>query len=544
MSTKKTGAGGQNGVVRDASVVGSLTLLSRVAGLARDQVTAFCFGAGPVADAFFVAFRIPNFLRRLLAEGALTPAFVPVFAQKLKEGGTEGAAGLFRGAFSLLALFLAGLTALGMVLAPQIVAALAPGFVKNPEQMALTVTLARILFPYILLMSLTALAMGALNTLGHFTVPALAPVALNLAMILGAVWLSPRLERPIMGLAAGALLGGVLQLGLQLPLLWRAGSFLRPSLDFRNPAIWKMLRLMGPAALGGAAYQVSVLINTQLVSFLPEGSVSWLYYADRLVQFPMGIFSLALATAVLPDMARRIAANDPAGFRETLRSSLGLQFLVTFPAMVGLMAMSRPLVELLFQRGNFDPASSRETARALWAYVLGLPFMSAVTILARAFYSVSDTKTPAVVAAVSLALGLLAALVLMGPLRHVGLALASSLTSMANFAWLAAILRRQGHLALRPLALEMARYLSWSILMGLALWPLFLRPAAGSQGRLVQVVLGLALGLGTYLALSILFRCPHLAPLRGLARRLRGRRARPGKAPGSGPPDDGPSDVA
>jgi putative peptidoglycan lipid II flippase len=506
--------------VKNASVVGFFTLLSRLAGLIRDQVTAYYFGAGPVADAFFVAFRIPNFLRRLLAEGALTPAFVPVFAQKLKDEGLDGSVRLFRSSYTLLALFLTGLTILGILLAPQVVTILAPGFGKNPSQMALTVTLTRILFPYILLMSLTALAMGALNTLGRFTIPALAPVALNLSMILGAVVISPKLEQPIIGLAIGALLGGVLQLALQLPQLFRAGPFLRPSMAFKNPAIWKVLKLMGPAALGGAAYQVSVLINTQLVSFLPKGSVSWLYYADRLVQFPMGIFSLALATAVLPEMARKSAAKDFDGFRGTVKEALGLQFLITFPAMIGLIAMSQTLVELLFQRGHFDPQSSHETTAALWAYVAGLPFMSGVTVLARAFYSNSDTKTPATVAAASLALGLIAALILMWPLKHVGLALASSITAAVNFIWLALLLKRRSWLALGPLLAEMARYLLWAILMGLALWPLFLTPTTSTADRLWRIALGLILGLVLYFSQALIFRCPHTAPVAARLKRV------------------------
>jgi putative peptidoglycan lipid II flippase len=486
-------------------------------------VTAYYFGAGTVADAFFVAFRIPNFLRRLLAEGALTPAFVPVFTQKLKSEGIAGAASLFRGAYTLLTLFLLLLTVLGIILAPQIVAVLAPGFLDDPEQLALTVTLARILFPYILLMSLTALAMGALNSMGHFTLPALAPVALNFAMIMGAIVISPKLDRPIMGLAAGAVLGGVLQLALQIPQLCKAGKFLLPSFKFKNPALWKMLSLMAPAALGGAAYQISVLINTQLVSFLPKGSVSWLYYADRLVQFPMGIFSLALATVVLPELSRRNAAKDFDGFRDTLKSSLGLQFFITYPAMLGLIVMSQTLVELLFQRGNFDPESSRRTADALWAYVIGLPFMSAVTILARAFYSDSNTKTPATVAAVSLGLGLIAAIGLMGPLKHVGLALSSSITAVINFAWLALLLRGRGWLPLGPVAIESIRYLLWALAMGLAIWPLYLTEATNTPARLWRVGLGLALGPAIYFGLALVFNCPHVQPIKSAANKLKAR---------------------
>jgi putative peptidoglycan lipid II flippase len=519
LSTEKTNE--KSSLLRSASVVGLGTLLSRIAGLVRDQVTAFYFGAGPVADAFFVAFRLPNFLRRLLAEGALTPAFVPVFTQRLEERGLSEAAKLYKGAFSILALFLMGLTVFGILFAPQIVAFLAPGFRDDPEQFRLTVTLARILFPYILLMSLTALAMGALNSLGRFTVPALGPVALNLAMILGAVAISPRLERPIMGLAAGALLGGVLQLAIQLPLLRKVGPFIGFVAKFNDPAIWKMIKLMGPAALGGAAYQISILINTQLVSFLPKGSVSWLYYADRLMQFPLGIFSIALATAVLPALSKQSAAGDGPGFRRTLQETSGLQLFITIPAMTGLIVMARPLVELLFQRGSFDPQSSVQTAKALWAYVLGLPFLSGVSLLARAFYSRSNTKTPAVVAAVSLALGLIAAVIMMGPLRHVGLALASSLTSAINFVWLGVILRRREGLALGALAREAAKYLLWALAMAAALWPLYKAPIATDLGRLWRILAGLAVGPGVYFGLALAFRNPHLAPLKKMAARLK-----------------------
>jgi putative peptidoglycan lipid II flippase len=499
--------------------------MSRVAGLVRDQVTAYYFGAGPAADAFFVAFRIPNFLRRLLAEGALTPAFIPVFTARLEDSGIESAAKLYKEAFSLLSLFLIALTAVGVLLAPQIVTVMAPGFTDNPEIFRLTVTLTRVLFPYILLMSLTALAMSALNSMGRFTIPALGPVALNLCMILGAVAISPRLERPIMGLAAGALLGGFLQLAIQLPLLKKAGPFIGLSRHFKDRAIWKMLKLMVPAVLGGAAYQISILINTQLVSFLPQGSVSWLYYADRLMQFPLGIFSMALATAALPALSKQSAIRDNEGFRRTLQQTSGLQLLITIPAMVGLMIMSRPLVELLFQRGSFDPNSSAETAKALWAYVIGLPFLSGVSIFARAFYSRSNTKTPAMVAVVSLTLGLIAAVVLMDPLRHVGLALASSITSAINFVWLALLLRKREGLALRPLAIETAQFLLWSLIMAAALWPLYKDPIATDLGRLWRILAGLVAGPGIYVGLALLFRCPHLAPLRAAAGRFKRRRS-------------------
>jgi putative peptidoglycan lipid II flippase len=501
-------------------VVGLGTLASRIAGLIRDQATAFYFGAGPAADAFFVAFRIPNLLRRLLAEGALTPAFVPVFTERLVSGGTRAAGELFRGVFTMMALALSCVTALGMIFAQEIVSLIAPGFSQNPGQFALTVLLARILFPYILLITLTALAMGVLNSLGRFNVPALGPVALNVCMILGAAFLSPRLDTPIIGLALGALAGGIAQLAIQLPGIVRAGVALGVANPFRDPAVARILKLMAPTALGAAAYQVSVFVNTQLASFLQEGSVSWLYYADRLVQFPLGVFSLALATAVLPAMSREAAVGDRAAFRAIFRRSLDFQFFITFPAATGLAVMAEPLVALLFERGSFGPESTVMTARALAAYAAGLPFLSGASLAARAFYSLKDTKTPAKVAAVSLAVGLAAAIVLLKPMGHVGLALASSLASLVNFVWLAVLLRRAGDLSLGPFCADALKSAALSLVMAAALWPLYGGNMFPLAPRATLVAAGLILGPALYFLLAHLAGSKGFGPLADLLGKL------------------------
>ncbi|MDR1083777.1 MAG: murein biosynthesis integral membrane protein MurJ [Deltaproteobacteria bacterium] len=511
-------------ILRNAAVVGAGTLLSRVAGLIRDQVTAYYFGASLAADAFFVAFRLPNLLRRLLAEGALTPAFVSVFSDRLAKDGPVRVAAFFRSAVTLLALTLTGVTFLGLWLAPELVLILAPGFRSDPEQFLLAVRLARILFPYILFISLTALAMGALNSLGRFNIPAIGPVLLNISMILGAVFLSPKMEEPIVGLAVGALAGGILQLAIQLPFLKKAGPFLGLSFDFKDPAVKKTLKLMAPAALGVAAYQISVFVNTQLASLLPEGSVSFLYYADRLVQFPLGVFTLALSTAVLPALARVRAKGRMEEFESVYLSSLGLQFFITLPATVGLLVMAEPLVALLFQRGEFTAQSTLATAEALWAYVLGLPFLSGTSLTARAFFSLSDTKTPAKIAAISLFLGLALAVGLMWPMKHSGLALASSLASMVNFLWLNRVLGlRQGY-NFRPLFKEILLSAFWALLMGLFLWPLYNTSLWPTLGNLPKVVLGLILGPGFYFSLAYVFKCRHLKPAGLFLTRFRGRK--------------------
>ncbi|MDR1922476.1 MAG: murein biosynthesis integral membrane protein MurJ [Candidatus Adiutrix sp.] len=503
-------------IARAASIVGLSTLLSRLAGLARDQVTAYFFGSSFVADAFFMAFRIPNLLRRLLAEGALTVAFVPVFTETREKDGQTAAGELFRNMFGLLALVLTAVCALGLIFAPQIVAVMAPGFKGNPEQFQLTIFLTRVLFPYIFFMGLCAVFMGALNSAGRFAAPALGPFVCNLVMILAAAALSPRLQIPILGLAIGALAGGALQLAIQLPSLARAGLPLAPGANFRSPAIKKILLLMGPAALGAAVYQLSVFINSILASKLPEGSVSLLYYADRLMQFPLGIFTMAIGSAALPALARQSALGDRAGFIDSARFALGLSFFITIPAAVGLAVLAEPLVTFLFQRGSFSAQSALGTAAALRAFAPGLPFLSGAGILARIFYSRADTKTPAIAAAVCLMAGTLMAFILMHPFKHVGLALASSLASLMNFCWLAGLLLiREKDFPGLALLKETAVISLAALLMGAAANPLgrWAMGAADFRTLTLRTLTAVAAGVLVYALLAAAFKTPYLKPL-------------------------------
>lgn len=494
-------------------MVGVSTLLSRVAGLARDQVMAYFFGTASIAAAaFVVAFRIPNLLRRLLGEGALTVAFVPVFTRTLAEGGKSAAANLFRNMFTLLVLVLALVSLAGVLLAPRIVMIIAPGYVDSPDLFDATVLLTRILFPYIFFMGLGALFMGALNSCGCFAAPALGPFVANLTMIAGTVFLSRRLEMPILGLVIGAMAGGFLQLAIQVPSLIRSGLILKPGFDFRSPAIKKILFLMGPAALGAAVYQLSVFINTILGSFLPEGSIPMLYYADRLMQFPLGIFTMAIGTAALPALARQSAKGDQKGFIDSARFALGLAFFITVPAMVGLAVLAKPLITFLFERGQFTAESTAGTASALTAYVLGLPFLSGAGILARVFYSRSNTKTPTLVAMGSLAVGTISALILMWPMKHVGLALASSISSTVNFFWLyALVLVREKGFPQKEMLKEIGSYFLLAGLMGAAVWPLGLwaENSFGFWAITFKTLMAVAIGVLIYLALSLATRRPH-----------------------------------
>ncbi len=513
-------------IAKAATVVGGATLLSRVAGLARDQVMAYFFGTNSIgAAAFVVAFRLPNLLRRLLGEGALTVAFVPVFTRSLSEGGPGAAAELFRNVFTLLALVLALVSAAGVFFAPEVVSLMAPGYAQSPELFEATVLLTRLLFPYIFFMGLGSLFMGALNSSGRFAVPALGPFVANLAMIAGTCLLSPRLQWPILGLVAGTMAGGFLQLAIQLPSLWRAGLVPRPGFNFRSPAIKKILFLMGPAALGAAVYQLSVFINTILGSFLPEGSIPMLYYADRLMQFPLGIFTMAIGTAALPALARQSAQGDRQGFLDSARFALGLSFFITVPAMAGLAVLAKPLIVFLFERGEFSAQSSAGTAGALVAYALGLPFLSGAGILARIFYSRANTKTPTLVAMGSLAVGTAAALALMGPLKHIGLALASAISSAVNFLWLyALLLKREEGFPCWELIRELAVYFVLAGLMAAAVWPLGLWAQRAEEFWLLalRTLTAVAAGASVYLLLSLVTRQPHIRPLWNLLKRRRG----------------------
>jgi putative peptidoglycan lipid II flippase len=430
-------------ITKAAGIVGAATLLSRVLGLLREAVVAWFFGAGLVSDAFFVAFRIPNLLRRLFAEGTLTIAFIPVFTEYLYRRGRDEAFDLARSAWWLLTIILLAVTVLGVLLSPIIVWVLAPGFTAAPAKFDLTVLLARIMFPYIFFIGLVALAMGILNSLGQFAAPALAPVLLNVAMIGSLLAISPHLEKPSVGLAIGVIIGGAIQLGLQVPFMLQKGFHLLVRSPLYHNAVKRIARLMTPAVLGAAVYQINVFVGTLLASLLPEGSVSYLYYADRLVQFPLGVFAIALATAVLPSLSRQAAAGDLEGLRASFSHGLRLVFFITIPAMTGLIMLKAPIVRLLFERGAFDPITTQRTAEALLYYACGLWAFSGARIVIATFYSLQDTKTPVKIGVICLLVNIALSVILMGPLQHGGLALATSLASAVNLLLLILALRKR-----------------------------------------------------------------------------------------------------
>ena len=510
-------------VTKAAGIVGAATLLSRILGFVRDVVVAWFFGAGLVADAFFVAFRIPNLLRRLFAEGSLTISFIPVFTEYLYKCDREEAFRLARSAWWLLAITLAAVTVLGLVLSPLIIRIIAPGFSPSPGKFELTVLLTRIMFPYIFFIGLVALSMGILNTLGHFAAPALAPVLLNLAMIGSVLILSPHMEKPSVGLAIGVIIGGVLQLGLQIPFMIRKGFYLFVRSPLYHAAVKRIALLMTPAVFGAAVYQINIFVGTLLASLLPEGSVSYLYYADRLVQFPLGVFAIALATAVLPSLSRQAAVSDMEGLRASFSYALKLVFFVTIPAMTGLIILREPIVRLLFQRGAFDPAATRLTAEALLYYALGLWAFSGVRIVVATFYALQDTKTPVRLAVIALLVNVVLSILLMGPMRHGGLALAASLASGVNLILLIrALKKRLGWIGADDILQSVFKSTASAAVMGgvIALVALWAAPKCSrSPWYLLAWVLGsVAAGSVLYGVCARLFKCRELGAMVDMVR--------------------------
>jgi len=501
-------------VTKAAGIVGLATLLSRILGFIRDMVIARYFGAGFSTDAFFVAFRIPNLLRRLFAEGSLSIAFIPVFTEHLKNNGKDQAFQMARSALRLLAVILVLVTITGILLAPAVVHVIAPGFSDSPDKHELTVLLTRIMFPYVFFICLVALCMGILNVLGHFAAPALAPVFLNLAIIASVFLISPEMEEPVLVLAFGVLAGGVLQLLLQLPFLIKKGFLFWEKAALYHPGLKKIGKLMLPAIFGAGVYQVNILAGTLLASLLEEGSISYLYYADRLVQFPLGIFAISTATAILPSISRQAAEKDYESVKETFAYAMRLIFFITLPSMVGLIVLREPIVKILFQRGSFSAEATQMTAYALLCYAVGLWAFSAVRIVVSTFYALSDTKTPVKIATISIASNIILGILLMWPLGHGGLALATSLASMMNFGMLVFALRtRLGAIGWRNICFSVLRSFVCAILMGIVVWVLscLIIPDQGALWeKLAGVSASVALGLMLYIFLSFLVKSPEL----------------------------------
>ena len=431
-------------MLRSTLVVGAGTTLSRVLGLVRDVVIAHGFGAGAGADAFFVAFRIPNFLRRLFAEGAFSQAFVPVLTEFKTERGEAETRELVAATAGALGCVLVCVTVLGVVAANALVWAFAPGFAGDDARGPLTGEMLRITFPYLLFISLTALAAGVLNSYGRFAIPAVTPVLLNVALIVAALLIAPRLDQPALGLAWGVLAGGVAQLLLQLPFLAALGMLAWPKLLRAHEGVRRIVRLMIPALFGVSVSQINLLVDTIIASFLVTGSVSWLYYSDRLVEFPLGVFGIALATVILPGLSGQYVEGRRAEFSATLDWALRLVVLIGLPAFLGLALLAKPMLTTVFQYGAFDAYGVEMAARSLVAYSFGLLGFIGVKVLAPGYFARQDTKAPVRIAAVAMVANIGLNLALVGPLAHAGLALATSLAAFLNAGLLLRGLLRDG----------------------------------------------------------------------------------------------------
>lgn len=503
-------------LLRSTAIVSAMTLLSRVLGFVRDLVFAQKFGASMATDAFYVAFRIPNFMRRLFAEGSFSLAFVPVLAEYRQRGDRAALRQFVDHVCGTLAAILLIVVALGIFAAPLFVSAFAPGFLDKPEKFELTADMLRITFPYILLISLAGFAGGILNSFSRFALPALSPVLLNVALIAAALWLAPFFDEPVKALAWGVLIGGVLQLLMQLPGLARLGLLPRPRWGWGDTGVRKVLKLMIPTLFGSSVAQVNLLVDTLIASFLVTGSVTWLYYTDRLLEFPLGIFGVALGTVILPHLSGKHAAQDPEGFTHSVDWGLRLGLFIALPAAVFLILLAEPMFWTLFGYGRFGAIDAQMAGLSLAALALGLPAFIAVKVLAPAFYARQDTRTP-VKAGIASMVSNIGLNVLFVSLwlwsgrsgAHAALALSSALAGYLNAGLLLHWLRRSG--AYRP-GSGWGRY-SFSLLTATVAASAAVAAVSGispdpaSQGaaqRLGWLVLAVAAGGFSYLGAAFL----------------------------------------
>lgn len=461
------------GLLKSSVSVSGMTFLSRLLGFARDVIIARVFGASLVADVFFVAFKIPNFLRRLFAEGAFSLAFVPVFSEyKTKRDHVE-VKYLADGVAASLGGILLIVTIVGVIAAPLLITVFAPGFIGDEDKFDLAVAMLRITFPYIFFISLTAFAAGILNTYGRFAVPAFTPVLLNVSLIFAALVLAPYFEQPIMALAWGVFIAGAAQLLFQLPFLLKIKMLPRPRRGADVEGVKRIKKLMLPAVFGSSVAQINLLIDTLIASFLVTGSISWLYYSDRLVEFPLGLFGVALATVILPKLSQEHTLASSEEFSNTLNWALTWVLIIALPSTAGLMLLSEEMLLTLFQYGQFSMHDVTMAGQSLLAYSLGLGGFIVVKVLASGFYSRQDTKTPVKVAVIAMVTNMVLNVILVFPLAHAGLALATSLSAWLNAGLLFYLLKKQSIFhAQSGWLLMFIRVALATLVMSLVLWTL------------------------------------------------------------------------
>lgn len=525
-------------ITRSVAGVSASTLASRILGYLRDMLIANFFGAGFVADAFFVAYRIPNLLRQLLGEGALSASFIPVFTEYLTTKPKEEAQRLARISGLLLLILLSILTILGIIFSPIIVRLIAPGFIRNPEKLSLTITLTRILFPFMIAIGLAALSLGILNSLHRFIIPALAPCLLSISEIFFILFICPLMERPIIGLALGVAAGGFAQFFFQLPSIVKEGFvipagrsysnlYLKPISYAKNllknwdvlwkrwtstlnhPGVKRIGLLMLPAALGLSVTQVNIFVDTICASILREGSVTALYYANRIMQLPLALFGTAIATVALPMMSKSVAATNMQELKDTLSLALRMILFTIVPASLGLIILGKPIISLLFERGRFTSQATQATSWALLFYSTGIVAYAGVKVVASAFYSMQDTRTPVRIASIAMVANIVLNLILMRILDVGGLALATAIASFMNLLMLLFYLRKRiGRLGGKRVLLSLAKILLACSAMAIAC--IYFSRLLGQINKLIQVAGTILICVTIYILVTHLLRCEEI----------------------------------
>ena len=517
-------------LARSAGLISLATLTSRILGVARESVLASYFGASSAMDAYNVAFRIPNILRDLFAEGAMTAAFVPAFTRTIQERGREHAWRLGNLVLNALLVITGTLALVGIVFAAPITALIAPKFAAVPGKLELTTLLTQVMLPFLTTVAVAVAMMGMLNSLHRFFIPSLSPAMFNLATILCAITLVPVMHYfdwpAIMAIAIGTLLGGIGQMAIQWPVLRREGFRYRPLFDFKDPELRQVLRMMGPGTLGVAAVNINVLVNTYLAAGYP-GAVSWLGYAFRLMYLPIGLFGVSIATAALPDLSRHASDGDAAAIRRGVSSALRLMLMLNIPAMIGLIVLAEPIVALLYQRGRFTDADTQATTAALRFYAPGLIGYSIVKIASPTFYSLGDSRTPVLVSIASVAVNLVLNILLVRVLDFRGLALGTAIAALFNATALLWLLRgRVGGLDGRRLAVALAKITAAALVMGAAAALVAARlesamPGPGELERALRVAIAIGVGVLALIVSARLLRIEEFTDAIGrIVRRL------------------------
>lgn len=511
-------------LLRAVATVGGFTMISRITGFVRDVLIAAIVGAGPVADAFFVAFKLPNFFRRLTAEGSFTVAFVPLFAGKYEADGKEVALKFAEEVFSvMIAVLLAFLLAVELFM-PWLITVMAPGFVATPERFDLAVELTRITFPYLPLISFVALFGGMLNSVDRFAAMASAPILLNAILIAAMVFAGGYLATPGHVLAWGVAAAGLAQFIWLSIACQRAGLSLGLRLPRLTPQVKELFRLMLPAMVGAGVVQINLLIDLILASTLPTGSVSFLYYADRINQLPLGVIGVAIGTALLPMLSRQVRAGDDMAAGNTQNRALEIALLLNLPAAAALAVIAGPVITILFERGAFDPAASAATSAALAAYAFGLPAFVIIKVFQPGFFARKDTKTPVKIAVVAVCLNLALNLILMRYFAHVGIAMATAISSWVNASLLGLFLYRRGYLRFDSRLLRrVPGMIAASAVMAAALWLAVTRFSglfqANTATGIAAIVMLVLMGIAVYFALAFLLRAASLGDLKSKLRR-------------------------